>query len=191
MAWLRFAILTAVALSLTTGAVVQVPPPPTLPEQSSISETLDLGPVDILPSPELVGGEQEKAGGRCQGFVGLSCDALRLLQSVEQALEVIPIAVASGVAGRGLTAVGLGGMTGIAPQSRSSRTVSISYPLSASGALGLTTGISSRAGTGPIIRHLTASHDEAMRAPLTVTRALDLLVQPRRLRARPSLQVPL
>ena len=40
MAWLRFTALAAVTLSLTTGAVAQVPPPPMLPEQGSIAESL-------------------------------------------------------------------------------------------------------------------------------------------------------
>lgn len=40
MAWLRFAASAAATLSLTTGAVAQVPPPPMLPEQGSIAESL-------------------------------------------------------------------------------------------------------------------------------------------------------
>ena len=40
MTWHRFAVLTAVTVSLATGATARVPPPPMLPEQSSIAENL-------------------------------------------------------------------------------------------------------------------------------------------------------
>jgi hypothetical protein len=40
VAWLRFAVFTAVSLSFATSATAQVPPPPMLPEQTSIAENL-------------------------------------------------------------------------------------------------------------------------------------------------------
>jgi hypothetical protein len=40
VAWLRFTALAAMTISLTSGAVGQVPPPPMLPEQGSIAESL-------------------------------------------------------------------------------------------------------------------------------------------------------
>ena len=97
-----------------------------------------------------------------------------MLEAVEQALDVIAIAVTSKVAGGRLSTVGLGwdGRQDAAPKQVFAHGIPVISFVGEQG-LGFGHGHVEQRGYGPVIRYLAACQDEAKRAYLTVTTGVD------------------
>lgn len=116
-----------------------------------------VGPVDIVAEPEFSSGEREETEERGYGFVVSVCGASRLLQSVEQALDMIAIAVASQVAGGRHSTVRLGRDDGqnTAPKRVFADDIPV-IPLVGEQGSGFGHGHVDQSGHGSVIRHFAA-----------------------------------